>query len=193
VGGRRATQEAPGRLDMRSGNRAVVPGSGAATAPAPWSARGWPCRTAEDQHGDPTSRFPDHGRIPPRAGLASARQRTRSRPEGDRRSDANKVCQLERIVHITVPEAPLNAPRRVGPPRAGHFGLREHVDKTDGDYRPQPGHPANAAAVRCIAPDRARTPRRDQALRRSCSRRGTKAFTQRVGWAIVEQATVGGR
>ena len=57
--------------------------------------------------------------------------RTRSRPAGDRRPDTNKVRQLERIVHSTVPEAPLNAPRRVGPERAAHFGLRAEVKWTE--------------------------------------------------------------
>src|SRR5262249_3404849 len=45
--------------------------------------------------------------------------------------DTNKVRQLDRIVHITLPEAPLNAPRRVGPESAEDFGLGTHVEGTD--------------------------------------------------------------
>jgi hypothetical protein len=50
-----------------------------------------------------------------RNGDVAAAKGTRSQPEGDRRSDANKVRQRERIVHTTVPESPLNSPRRAGP------------------------------------------------------------------------------
>jgi hypothetical protein len=59
------------------------------------------------------------------------RRGTRSRPEGDSRSDANKVRQ-QRADRVTPtgPEAPLKARRRVGPQRAGHFGLRAQVEKT---------------------------------------------------------------
>ena len=60
------------------------------------------------------------------------RRGTRSRPEGDSRSDANKVRQ-QRADRVTPtgPEAPLNAPRRGGPEQDAQIDLRPPVDPTD--------------------------------------------------------------